>query len=368
MSPRRRSPKIAAVDLFCGAGGLTHGLIEAGIDVRAGIDLDPACRYPFEQNNGSAKFVERDVKDLGANDLRPFFKGSDYTLLAGCAPCQPFSTYSRSGRSKKRELDWQLVSNFGELVSDLQPDLVSMENVTQLADHDVFAKFLDHLDGYHISWSAIECTQLGIPQTRRRLVLLASRLGPDNLSLSNIVEPARTVRQTISELPVIAAGQQDAEDRLHTASSLSQLNMRRIEASRPGGTWRDWPPDLLASCHRKMSGASYPSVYGRMEWDAPSPTITTQCFGYGNGRFGHPEQDRAISLREAAMLQTFPRTYRFVPDDEPVRFNVLGRLIGNAVPVKLGEAVGRTLVRHVGAPGSGKPPQKRAVPQYLFEL
>ena len=122
---------------------------------------------------------------------------------------------------------------------------------------------------------------------------------------------------------------------------LSELNLRRIRASKPGGTWRDWSAELQAACHQRESGETYPSVYGRMEWGKVAPTITTQCFGYGNGRFGHPDQNRAISLREAAMLQTFPEDYRFVSDGSPVRFNALGRLIGNAVPVLLGEIIGK---------------------------
>ena len=122
--------------------------------------------------------------------------------------------------------------------------------------------------------------------------------------------------------------------------------MSRIKASRPGGTWRDWPPDLQAACHQKKSGETYPSVYGRMAWDDVAPTITTQCFGYGSGRFGHPEQDRAISLREAAMLQTFPRRYKFVEPNDPVRFSKFGRLIGNAVPVRLGQHIGRSILEH----------------------
>jgi len=133
------------------------------------------------------------------------------------------------------------------------------------------------------------------------------------------------------------------------APSLSPLNLRRIKASRPGGTWRNWPPELQAACHRKTTGATYPSVYGRMEWDRPAPTITTQCFGYGNGRFGHPEQDRAISLREAAMLQTFPEMYAFAPPGASIKFNKMGRLIGNAVPVRLGEVIAQSLIGHANA-------------------
>jgi DNA (cytosine-5)-methyltransferase 1 len=155
------------------------------------------------------------------------------------------------------------------------------------------------------------------------------------------------VRQAISHLPALEAGASDPKDALHVACSLSDLNLRRIKASKPGGTWRDWDDELIAQCHRKNTGLTYPSVYGRMEWDAPAPTITTQCFGFGNGRFGHPEQHRAISLREAAILQTFPDDYRFLAPHERVSFSRLGRLIGNAVPVRIGEAVAYSLIKHV---------------------
>lgn len=340
------SPVISAVDLFCGVGGLTHGLTLGGITVRAGVDVDPSCKYPFESNN-SAAFIERDVHELKADDISHFYKDGEIKLLAGCAPCQPFSTYSQGDRGKKKGRDWQLVSSFGRLVSEMQPDLVTMENVAQLAAHDVFKEFLKHLSGYHVWWSIVECSAIGIPQSRRRLVLLASKLGAEGLEISSEKRREVTVRETIKDLPPIAAGERHAEDSLHAASSLSPINMRRIKASKPGGTWRDWDPELLAACHRRTSGATYPSVYGRMEWDSPAPTITTQCFGYGNGRFGHPEQDRAISLREAAMLQTFPRSYRFVEPGEKVHFSRLGRLIGNAVPVRLGEVIAEVLTDHV---------------------
>jgi DNA (cytosine-5)-methyltransferase 1 len=180
---------------------------------------------------------------------------------------------------------------------------------------------------------------------RKRLVLVASKLGP--IRIPEFELPRSTVRNAIGDLPLLFAGQEDPHDRLHRASNLSELNLERIRASSPGGTWRDWPEHLRAPCHVKDSGATYPSVYGRMEWDEPAPTITTQCFGYGNGRFGHPEQDRAISLREAAMLQGFPKDYSFIPNDETVSFAKLGRLIGNAVPVTLAEIIGKLMVEHV---------------------
>lgn len=335
---------IQAIDLFCGVGGLTHGLANAGVLVSAGVDVDPHCRSAFEANN-EAEFIQSDVADLDGSYIRSLMDPDAQTLLAGCAPCQPFSTYSRPGRDSRRSQDWALLRHFGRLISDVSPDYVTMENVPQLASHSIFTEFLSHLDGYHVAWQVVQCSEYGIPQSRTRLVLLASRHGsltfPDPEGFGT-----ETVRSTIAGLAPLEAGGQDQDDPVHRAPKLSPLNQKRIRASKPGGSWRDWPEELRATCHTKESGQTYPSVYGRMEWDKPSPTMTTQCFGYGNGRFGHPEQHRAISLREAAMLQTFPEHYQFAADPAEVRFNRLGRLIGNAVPVRLAEIVGRVLVDH----------------------
>ena len=220
-----------------------------------------------------------------------------------------------------------------------------MENVPPLAKQPVFEKFLSGLSGYWYDWGIVQCENIGLPQTRKRLVLVASKLGP--IAVPKFDKAKTTVRQAIEDLPPIMAGETDIGDRLHRASKLSEKNLERIRHSKPGGTWRDWPENIRAKCHTKSSGLTYPSVYGRMEWDKPAPTITTQCFGYGNGRFGHPVQDRAISLREAAMLQGFPRDYSFLPSTESVSFAKLGKLIGNAVPVALGEAIGEVLLAHV---------------------
>mgnify|MGYP000005102080 CR=1 FL=1 len=338
--------EISAVDLFCGVGGLTHGLVSGGVNVVAGIDVDSTCKFPYEANN-SAHFIEQDVATLEADKVNKLYKKNTIKLLTGCAPCQPFSSYSQSGRNRDYDSQWPLVLSFGRLIKEIQPELVAMENVPQLLGHDVFNEFVESLDGYEIWWSVIDCSLIGVPQTRKRLVLLASLLGEQNLSIDLKQTKVSTVMDTIGELPPINAGQTHPEDSLHMSPKLGELNMQRIKASKPGGTWREWPSSLLAECHKKSSGSTYSSVYGRMEWNKASPTITTQCFGYGNGRFGHPEQDRAISLREAAMLQTFPKNYIFSEPNEKVRFNRMGRLIGNAVPVKLGEVIANTLSTHV---------------------
>ncbi len=338
---------VHGVDLFCGVGGLTHGLAKGGIRVIAGVDLDPHCRFPYEKNN-KATFVERDISKLTGNELLDLFGNSKLRLLAGCAPCQPFSTYSQNSRRFKNNDKWDLVAEFSRLIAESQPDFVTMENVPQLLDHAVFEKFLNSLKDYHFRYEIVDCRHYDVPQSRRRLVLIASRFGPIQLLPPHRSrKQAKTVSQAISYLPILAAGCSDPDDPLHSASALSDLNLRRIQASKPGGTWRDWDESLIAECHRKKSGKTYSSVYGRMEWDSPSPTITTQCFGYGNGRFGHPEQDRAISLREAAILQTFPKSYQFLSPGEKVNFSKLGRLIGNAVPVRLGEIVAKSICSHL---------------------
>lgn len=343
--------KVLAVDLFCGAGGLTYGLEQAGISVKLGIDIDPACAHPIESNS-KAKFLCADIATLDHSIVEKAFKGSGYKLLAGCAPCQPFSTYSRSAKQKHGEVagenrseDWRLVEHFSNVIKKTRPDIITMENVPPLALQPIFRDFVESLEEYWVDWGVVECSRIGLPQNRKRLVLLASRLGP--ISIPEFALPVRSTRSVIGGLPRIAAGEADPTDRIHRSSKLSPTNLSRIRHSVPGGTWRDWPDTLRSSCHVKESGATYPSVYGRMEWDLPAPTITTQCFGYGNGRFGHPEQDRAISLREAAMLQGFPRNYSFIPESEEVSFAKIGRLIGNAVPVTLGKVLGDLILEHV---------------------
>lgn len=337
---------ISCVDLFCGAGGLTYGIKKEGIQVTAGIDTDPACKYPFEKNN-KAKFIEKDIKEVTANELEVLLGTDGYRVLAGCAPCQPFSSY-RHGQNSKDDHKWGLLYEFSRLAKSVQPDVITMENVSTVSKHQVFDDFVNELKelSYHVWCSVIDCSKYGSPQTRKRMVLLASKHGEIRM-IDPIYDKPKTVEQVIQKLKPIKAGETSSTDRLHVSASLSPLNLKRMKASKPGGTWRDWPSHLVANCHKEKSGKTYPSVYGRMEWDSPAPTITTQCYGFGNGRFGHPSQDRAISLREAALLQGFPMTYQFVPEDEQVVLKRVGRMIGNAVPVDLGQAVGRSIVNHL---------------------
>ncbi len=191
--------------------------------------------------------------------------------------------------------------------------------------------------------------QYGVPQKRKRMVLLASLLGDISLIAPLYTEENYiTVRDAIGNLPPIESGQVSEADSLHRCTRLSPINIKRIRQSVQGGTWRDWDDDLKLECHKKSSGKSYPSVYGRMSWNEPSPTITTQFYGYGNGRFGHHEQNRAISYREGAILQSFPPDYAFINDNcDTMALRELGIHIGNAVPVELGRAIGISILDHL---------------------
>lgn len=242
---------------------------------------------------------------------------------------------------------------FGRIVEEVLPDIVTMENVPSIAAFrlkNVLPDFVSTLvtHGYKVSYKVVCCPDYGVPQTRKRLVLLASRFGEIKLiPPTHKPESYVTVRDTIGNLPPLKAGESDSKDPLHRCGSLTAINQRRIEATPYGGSWKDWPEELILECHKKKSGKSFGSVYGRMKWDEPSPTITTQCTGLGNGRFGHPEQNRAISVREAALLQTFPLTYRFFSDEEKISLTKASRYIGNAVPPRLGEIIAESIKQHI---------------------
>lgn len=340
----------AVVDMFCGVGGLSHGFVQAGFRVVAGIDNDKTCQYAFEHNN-KAKFIGEKIEEVTPEEILDLYPPGVTRILIGCAPCQDYSQYNKKTGAKGEK--WKILETFSELIINTQPDIVSMENVPELKTYKqgvIYSGFENALvaEGYHVSSKIVYCPNYGIPQNRRRLVLLASKLSSIELIPPQFQEGNyRTVRDTIQHLPRITAGEICTTDPLHRSSKLSPTNLERIKHSVPGGSWRDWPRELVAECHTTETGETYGSVYGRMEWDSPSPTMTTQCHGYGNGRFGHPEQHRAISLREAALLQTFPLSYRFTEEGEPIYFDTTGRHIGNAVPVELGRIIAESIAEHL---------------------
>ena len=305
--------------------------------VKAGIDNDPTCRYAFETNNTGATFVCKDVRDIKLADIQPYYETAEVTALVGCAPCQRFSAHNR--RTKPSDADCSLVNEFARIVNDVTPDLVSMENVPGLAKHSAFddlIALLKDLDYEVGPTDVVSCERYGVPQPRRRLVLLASRRGPISLPVSNSAPP--TVRDYIHDMPPIADGEVCEDDPAHAAMPLTPTNRERIAQSKPGGSWEDWEDRLLNQCHRN---AHYPAAYGRMSWDDLAPTITTQFCYYSTGRFGHPEQNRAISVREGALLQTFPRGYLLVDENDPLTIRDLSAACRQRCPChSLATAIG----------------------------
>lgn len=333
-----------AIDLFCGAGGLTCGLQQvdsATIKVLAGLDVDRYCKDVYEQNNG-AKFICGDVSNFDFRKLERLYSKNSVRILVGCAPCQPFSSHSSKFKNKAQDKRWGLLRYFADAVKIIQPTLVSMENVPGLIRTDVFREFKESLRtmGYQVNVQIANCADYGVPQSRKRLVLLGSKWG--KIALAKGESDKVTVADAIRHLPEIRAGEACPQERFHRAQNLMPINRRRIQASKPGGDWNDWDPDLLPNCCKTKRSKPYRAVYGRMRWDEVAPTITTQFYYYGAGRFGHPTQHRALSLREGALLQTFPQEYDF----GEMSLGRAGRYIGNAVPPNLGYAIGEAIVNH----------------------
>lgn len=345
--------KIEAVDLFCGIGGLTYGLKQANIQVLAGLDNDETCEVAYEKNN-NAQFIAADISQYDFRQMANLFTEKSSKILVGCAPCQPFSSHTFKAKNKEKDDRWNLITHFVRAIDVLKPDVISMENVRGLTVTDVFKEFLDQVKkrGYKVNYKVVYCPDYGIPQNRSRLVLLGSKLGE-----IRIPEPTHTrenyvsVKSILKDLPKIKAGESSKRDDLHKAKNLSVKNIQRIKQSKQNGTWHDWNKNLLPPCYRKKTGETYTSVYGRMGWNNVSPTITTQFYNYGSGRFGHPEQDRALSLREGALLQTFPISYDFGDHKSMTR---IGKHIGNAVPPRLGFVIGKAIQNHIKQYGTSK--------------
>lgn len=341
---------VTAIDLFCGIGGLSYGLKQVGIKVLAGIDINSTCEYSFQENI-KAQFIDSDIRDISSEKLiTQFWNNNDIRVLVGCAPCQPFSSHSNKIKNARSSQKWGLLDEFIRIIQETNPTIVSMENVTNLSNKEIFKDFTKALmnQNYFVTYDNIHCHKYGLAQKRKRLVLLASKLGKIKM-----VEPTHdksnyvTVKEVIGNLPKINSGEISKLDPLHRSTKLTEINLRRIRASKPSGTWEDWPIELRLKCHKKDSGKTYKSVYGRMSWSEPAPTLTTQFYNFGTGRFGHPEQDRALSLREASLLQSFPSEYKFYNKVEDISISKVGIQIGNAVPIILGKVIGKSIVRHL---------------------
>jgi DNA (cytosine-5)-methyltransferase 1 len=318
--------------------------------IALGLDVDAGAGKTYRRNFPEAAFMERDIRDVSPNEVRESLgDGEGPLLLSACAPCQPYSSFVKeSGRDRRRTLLLRLLP----IIQQLEPEFVFIENVPGLstnAPRGTFARFCRALIdlGFHVEHRIVDCIEFGIPQRRRRLVLLASQLGeiaiPDATHGRDpgLAAPS-TVWEWIGDLPPLAAGEEHPDIPNHLASALTEINLRRLRATPPGGGRADWPVELRLACHTDDS--AYSDVYGRMHAHAPAPVLTTKCTSISNGRFGHPYANRPISVREAACLQTFPRDFVFEGGIKSAT-----RQIGNAVPVLLAQHMGQSFLAHYEA-------------------
>ena len=343
---KRPTTQLKAVDFFCSSGGVTCGFGQAGIEVLGGIDIDGTCKETYEKNN-SAKFLHADVSNLAKNEVGKFFKirrNQRNLVFVGCSPCQYYSNIKTDKRKSKQSR--LLLEDFQDFVAYYRPGYVLIENVPGFDKKPEspigrFKKFLLE-QGYVFKDGVLNAKHFGVPQNRRRYILIATRLR----STIDLPKPdkknIKSVREAIGNttlFPSIDAGHKDATGFKHSAASLSKTNMTRImETAKDGGDRRSWPKGLQPKCYENHSG--HYDVYGRMHWGKPAPTITTRFNSYSNGRYGHPEQNRAISIREGAVLQSFPINYKFYSESQ----GAIAKMIGNAVPPQLAKNIGMKLL------------------------
>lgn len=347
-------PKV--IDLFSGCGGSAVGFSQLGFDIKVAVDIDEDASRTFKLNFPGATVVNKNIQLVKAFDLLKLTgatNGDDVVIIA-CPPCQGFSTARRKSQCLSDQRN-SLIYEFLRIVKEIKPVGFVMENVPGLSKglgKEMFADVLSKLEklGYSTKYEVVVAADYGVPQKRRRLVLLGVRnkekkpffpiithckdLGKSESSLT----PWITVRSAISDLPPLKAGEKSLTDPIHACANLSDLNLKRLKHTPVNGGGREsWPDELILECHKKVKG--YSDIYGRMRWDAPSPAITAGCSMISKGRYGHPKQNRAISLREAARLQSFPDNFVFTGN-----MGEIASQIGNAVPPLLAKKIGEALI------------------------
>lgn len=337
---------LKAVDFFCCSGGVTHGFRQAGIKVLGGVDIEGAYKKTYEKNNKGSKFIEADIAGLQPIDLirqLSIRKNMDDLIFVGCSPCQ---YYTNLHTDKTKSADSKLLlDDFQRFVEYFRPGYIFIENVPGLErkSESPLSRFKDFLKRLNYSFDdkVINAAEFSVPQNRKRYVLIASRIIKDISVPEGDKHNIITVREAIGDFAQVPAGYKDKNTLMHWTANLEPINLLRIQkTSHNGGNRLEWKDNtqLQLKCYEGKD-TTFPDVYGRMFWDQPAPTITTKFHSLTNGRFGHPEQDRAISLREGATLQSFAKSYKFYSQNQ----GVIARMIGNAVPPELAKEIGKIL-------------------------
>jgi DNA (cytosine-5)-methyltransferase 1 len=339
------------IDFFSGCGGASKGLELAGFNISLGIDIEPNAASTYMANFPNAEFILDDVRNITVEDLLAKVPNiiEEPLLLCTCAPCQPFS--NQNNKKSDADIRRTLLDETHRFILAFEPEYIMLENVPGMQnvnpdEEGPFCRFLSFLsdNGYEYFKFIAKSEEYGVPQKRKRLVLLASKYGlveePEKTHGVNGV-PYVTVRDVIGMLPILRAGETCDNDPVHKCSNLNATNIERISLTPEGGDRRNWPERLINKAHKNYEG--HYDTYGRMSWDKPSPTLTTKCHGYSNGRFGHPDitQNRPISMREAANIQTFPNDYIFKGP-----LGSMSKQIGNAVPCELARNFGLAILNN----------------------
>lgn len=344
---------IKAVDFFCSGGGMSYGMQKAGIKIIAGIDFDESCRETYESNISGARFIHADVFELKEEDLEKSLsleKNDDDLILIGCSPCQFWSIINTDKRKSAKSKN--LLVEFSRFVKYFRPGYVVVENVPGVLrkkEESGLNKFINWLEanGYdNPHFKVHNVKNYGVPQSRKRFTLIASRLTEYEIKPLEIQGEKLVVKDVLGEsngFPKIEAGHKDKTEFFHSVPNINEINKRRLKKVKKNGGNRFGfadDPDLQLDCFVGRDD-SFKDTFGRLWWDRPSPTITTKFFSISNGRFVHPEEDRALSIREAATLQSFPKDYIFKTSS----ITKTARMIGNAVPPKYSEAIGRAIIK-----------------------
>jgi DNA (cytosine-5)-methyltransferase 1 len=339
---------LTAVDLFAGAGGTSQGLKDAAFRVLAAVENDAGAVATYRANHPEVPVYDRDIQRVQAPAMARRVGSRRVGLLTACPPCQGFSTLGARDTADKRN---DLVMTVARFATRLRPWAIVLENVPGLSGDRRLRALLARLDAeYRVCQYLVDAADFGVPQHRKRMIVLAVDRSldvepPDELSELLPHDFDTTLRTAWSALAK-AEDLTETADAVHRARRPSDIVRRRIAAAPIGGGRADLPPDLRLACHERLDGAHATSIYGRMDPDSPSPTMTTRCTTPSCGRFIHPYRDRGITLREAALLQSFPITYDFLGSHQSIE-----RQIGNAVPVRLSHALAE-VVKTLGGHGA----------------
>ncbi|MCL2468921.1 MAG: DNA cytosine methyltransferase [Alphaproteobacteria bacterium] len=334
--------KLNAIDLFAGCGGLTQGMRKAGFHIRVAVELEPTAARAYKLNHPDTHVIQQDIREVDIKEIKRILGGEPLHFLAGCPPCQGFSSVRRLNKKQNvQDRRNNLVLEYFRMVKELKPLTIMMENVPGLKDYYRFKEIVKKLDalGYNPKVEIVDVKEYGVPQSRRRLVMIGSLLGEIDIARPKVKKT--TVRDTIFSLEP----PEKTTDPLHriVAKHTSEVNERIRLTPKDGGSRKDLPKKYVLACH-KQDGIGFNDVYGRLRWDDYSTTITGGCLNPSKGRFLHPEQDRVLTPREAALLQSFPASYKFPTD---ISKQALALLIGNALPPKFSYYQSKNIASHI---------------------